>query len=656
MAAPNANEQDKYPELTNSIVSRMLMSDPKLALEPEKVFEQARKVSDVLGPQGFTGIDRITNLPGGVTVYQQGNRTSQLTFDDAKKVVESSLQQNNANAAQPGNVSAVNPPSVPQSSDVATSQQSANAQVPAPATPTSNPMPAATSNPAAQVEPLNIGGFNFNPQDLNYKLGDITLGGRLNDPNTPNLFANYTNPNQSAFLQSGEAGVNGKIDSAAVTDIYGKANFRFDENTRVNIGANYNLPSNDLSATIGGNYISPDRSTQINGQVAASTQNGLSGNINVIAPVNGNEGRVVGDVRVGPGADTIGATYTSTDQSTIIGGRVNNTAQGVEVLGNVTVPVNGNEGRVVGDVRVGPGADTASLTYTRTTDQFNSLSVGGNYNSGTLDTPGSASAFVDYKAGDQRVNYGARAQLGAENTVSGFVNYQNPANTLSASVLGQYSFDTNVGQASGRVSYTPDSNTSVFAGFSAKTNGETAATVGIALRFGGGQGSASQDPDTQRLLGLQNAAEQGRQLDSSVADFRISQLTGKDRQLYDQALTGVNRLNEGGANLPARETALSLAALADSQNPPLSRIGDVRLGPAGADGSQKLYVGSGGLDNPATRSASIERNEAANTPAEQSLAKLSENNLIQSLQNRGNQQQGLETLEQNQPSRAIAGR
>ena len=602
MAAPNANEQDKYPELTNSIVSRMLMSDPKLALEPEKVFEQARKVSDVLGPQGFTGVDRITNLPGGVTVYEQGDRTSQLTFDDAKKVVESSLQQSNANAAQPGNASAVNPPFVPQSSDVATAQQSANAQVPAPATPTSNPMPAATSNPAAQVEPLNIGGFNFNPQDLNYKLGDITLGGRLNDPNTPNLFANYTNPNQNAFLQSGEIGVNGKIDSAAVMDIYGKANFRFDENTRVNIGANYNLPSNDLNATIGGNYISPDRSTQINGQVAASTQNGLSGNINVIAPVNG------------------------------------------------------NEGRVVGDVRVGPGADTASLTYTRTTDQFNSLSVGGNYNSGTLDTPGSASAFVDYKAGDQRVNYGARAQLGTENSVSGFVNYQNPANTLSASVLGQYSFDTNVGQASGRVSYTPDSNTSVFAGFSAKTNGETAATVGIALRFGGGQGSASQDPDTQRLLGLQNAAEQGRQLDSSVADFRISQLSGKDRQLYDQALTGVNRLNEGGANLPARETALSLAALADSQNPPLSRIGDVRLGPAGADGSQKLDVGSGGLDNPATRSASIERNEAANTPAEQSLAKLSENNLIQSLQNRGNQQQGLETLEQNQPSRAIAGR
>ncbi len=67
-------------------------------------------------------------------------------------------------------------------------------------------------------------------------------------------------------------------------------------------------------------------------------------------------------------------------------------------------------------------------------------------------------------------------------------------------------------------------------------------------------------------------------------------------------------------------------------------------------------MGNGALDNSATRSVSMERNEAANTPAEQNLAKLSENNLIQSLQNRNNPQQSLECLEQNQPSRAVASR
>ena len=133
MATPNANEQDKYPELTNSIAARMLMSDPKLALEPEKVFEQARKVSDVLGPQGFTGVDRITNLPGSVTAYQQGDRTSQLTFDDAKKIVETSIEQGNVSAPQPSSATAAStaPSSPPEQANNTTTPQ-VDAQAPAP--------------------------------------------------------------------------------------------------------------------------------------------------------------------------------------------------------------------------------------------------------------------------------------------------------------------------------------------------------------------------------------------------------------------------------------------------------------------------------------------------------------------------------------------
>ncbi len=166
----------------------------------------------------------------------------------------------------------------------------------------------------------------------------------------------------------------------------------------------------------------------------------------------------------------------------------------------------------------------------------------------------------------------------------------------------------------------------MYGSLSAKTNGETVAALGVNI---GNPNQASPQF---------NAAEQRQQLDSNVVDYRIAQLTGNDKKLYEQALAGVSKLNEGGANLPPRETALSLTALADSQKPPLNQIGDVRLGPAGADGSQKLYVGNGALDNPETRSVSMERNEAANTPAEQNLAKLSENNLIQSLQNRNNPQ------------------
>ncbi len=234
------------------------------------------------------------------------------------------------------------------------------------------------------------------------------------------------------------------------------------------------------------------------------------------------------------------------------------------------------------------------------------------------------------------------ATVGRDNMIGGFVNAETP--TLQASAQAQYNLNTNEGQVTGRVAYTPSSDVSVYGSLSAKTNGETVAALGVNI---GNPNQASPQF---------NAAEQRQQLDSNVVDYRIAQLTGNDKKLYEQALAGVSKLNEGGANLPPRETALSLTALADSQKPPLSQIGDVRLGPAGADGSQKLYVGNGALDNPATRSVSMERNEAANTPAEQSLAKLSENNLIQSLQNRNNPQQSLDNLEQNQPSRAVASR
>ena len=65
-------------------------------------------------------------------------------------------------------------------------------------------------------------------------------------------------------------------------------------------------------------------------------------------------------------------------------------------------------------------------------------------------------------------------------------------------------------------------------------------------------------------------------------------------------------MNEDGAELPVRETALSLAALADNQKPPLNQIGDARMGPTGQDGKQIIYIGNDALDNPATRAVGSE--------------------------------------------------
>ena len=598
MAAPNANEQDKYSELTSSIVSRMLMSDPKLAVEPEKVFEQARKVSDVLGPQGFTGVDRITNLPGGVTVYQQGDRTSQLTFDDAKKIVETSVQQSNPASLQPANVLNSVQPVVPTNS-------SEGVLAPAPSTVTS-----------------------------------VTINNGLN--------ANVTTQ-----TNNGEGTLTGNLNV---------------------------MPGATTTATASVNYVSHDSrpgsedgktpavasSTQI-GTTVTSTAEGIGVNASAVLPINGREGTLTGNLKITPGtaADTASINYVSNDSrpasadgkteplpsSTQIGVVATNSAEGFGINANAVLPINGREGTLTSNVNITPGinaADTASVTYAQTTDKYNNWRVGADYTTGTPGvngtdgSPGGLNVSGAYNAGNQSLNYGVNATVGRDNIVGGFVNAQTA--TLQASAQAQYNLNTNEGQVAGRVAYNPSSDVSVYGGVSAKTNGETVATVGV--NIGNPNQAAPQF----------NAAQQRQQLDSNVVDYRIAQLGGNDRKLYDQALVGVNKLNEGGANLPTRETALSLAALADSQKPPLNQIGDVRLGPAGADGSQKLYVGNGLLDNPGTRSASVERNEAANTPPEQNLAKLSENNLIQSLQSRGNQQQSTEIVEQNQPSRAIAGR
>ena len=488
MTTPNANEQDEYPQLTTSIASRMLMTDPKLALEPVTVFEQARKASAVLGPQGFTGVDRITNFPGGVTVYEQGERTSRLTFDDGKNIVAISLQQINANVPE---------------------------------------------------------GFGI---DLN-----ITPGA-----NTPD--------------------------------------------------------------TLSVNYASND------GQPA------------------------VGNTPAVPPSTQIGATLT-------------NAPEGLGLAANAVTAINDREGTLTSSLNITPGAntaDTASMSYAKTTDEYNSWRVNADYSTGTQnlngqnDSPAGLNLSGIYNTGTQALNYGLNGTVGRDNIVGGFLNAETP--TVQASMRAQYNFDTDVGHVSGRVAYTPDKGPPAYVGFSANTNDEIAVTAGFVVGLGGGARSAGQDPDTQRLLGLQNSAEENRRLDSALVDIQISRLTGNDRKLYDQALAGVNTLNDGGANLPPRETALSLAALADSQKPPLAQIGDVRLDPAGTGDAQKLYVGNGALDDPTTRFASIGRNEAANTPAEHSLAKLSENNAIQSLQNRGDQQQNIDNQEQSQPSRAIAGR
>jgi hypothetical protein len=325
-----------------------------------------------------------------------------------------------------------------------------------------------------------------------------------------NLFANYINPNQNAFLQSAEVGVKGTVSpNVALTDAYGQANFRLNPNTTLDSKINFNVPNNDLSASLGAAY--SNSTTKLDGRVNVSSQNGvevvgsgstqlrpgetLSGDLRVAntgvntvgvkldgqntdaslrfnANTDNNNREVLGtvdtrinptttiagDVRVGNnGVNTVGVKLDGQNTDASLRFNANTDNNNREVLGTVDTRINptttiagdvrvGNNGvntvgvkldgqntdaslrvnadtqtnntevigsvtsqlsptqTLTGNVRVGTGADTGSIQFTENRNQFNGFTVGGNFNTGSETTPGSANLNGEYRFGDQQLN------------------------------------------------------------------------------------------------------------------------------------------------------------------------------------------------------------------------------------------------------------
>ena len=201
------------------------------------------------------------------------------------------------------------------------------------------------------------------------------------------------------------------------------------------------------------------------------------------------------------------------------------------------------------------------------------------------------------------------------------VDYRNPHMALG----GKVRFDNNNGPlrmsefgATFRTVDNPRHQFSLEAGYRPEAR-DAFVKVGWTFTFGGGGSRPSKPVETIREPSMPDLVAP-RITPAQVTPARTA-LAPNEQALHDAALSGVRRLNAGGASLPLDETAASLAALAKQQG--LRGIGYVELGAPMTGGRQNVFIGEGDPGDPAARRAFMDRGLAAATPVQESLSKLS---------------------------------
>ena len=227
---------------------------------------------------------------------------------------------------------------------------------------------------------------------------------------------------------------------------------------------------------------------------------------------------------------------------------------------------------------------------------------------------GAGSVMLDGK-------FGPRTDLGAS------INYKSPNLEYSGHVRANNEFGPfKVSEFGAKVTTSGNERFkfSVEAGYRPENN-EYYGKVGLTIQLGGG--SKRSRPITRAETPEFDA---DLSVDGAVANYREKQSTEKqatpsrpeNKALYDQATTGVEKLNAYGAKLPVSETAASLAALAKQNG--MQNIQYVALGNTTSSGQQNLFIGDGDPSSLSGKKAFIDKNEAASAPMQDSLRKMAD--------------------------------
>ncbi len=636
--------QNQNAELTNSIVSVRLQQNPELAADATALYAQSRETATALAKQGFTRVDDIASLPGGVTVYSQGQpgqdgyRSSQLTMDNAVSLVTAGINAGNPTTPQTAqNTQAPTVTVYPSGADVTVA--------PAAQTPTTQPVP---------PTPTQDTGFRFADNGVVWN----NVSGNLTPVQPGNPAAG-----QSINLNVGtDFRVNSQFTDSPLspTQTTAGTTVRFDPNSQLDVNAGYNFAQNGATANFRLYDPNPASVNNLNG-AATLGQNGtvanlggavdlgnstLSGNVSVNQPQNTTQATVgiISNDAV-PGTETTRPIQASTAANVT----VTNTNDGTTIAADARIPV--NQGTVTANATVSPSNTAATIGYV--SGDSNNLKDPNQYR------PPSTTADLGYsnnaQTGNTTITANATLPINGDQASLG-INASNVSGTNNQTTVG-----ANLTQGSNNYRANASFGDVNQVGVGATVNsGNTAFNGDVAYNLNtnrvSGTGSISTgDVNTGRLVASATVTDQGQvtaaatyqlgdrstpapmsqsqaqqSVSSSVADYRIVQLTGDDKKMYDQALAGVNRLNEGGANLqPARETALSIAVAAQQNGMRNIDSNSMMLGTAAADGRQNIIVGNGALDQPSTNRIGINRTEAANAPAGDSLDRLTKDNQLQ---------------------------
>ncbi len=212
---------------------------------------------------------------------------------------------------------------------------------------------------------------------------------------------------------------------------------------------------------------------------------------------------------------------------------------------------------------------------------------------------------------------GFDGKFGPVTSVGGSINFKNKDLEYSGVVRADNSMGPfRVSEFGAKVSTTSSDRYqfTAEAGYRPETH-ETYGRVGITIHFGGGSKPSrpiSHAPDPIPF------PEPSR----PIAASRDAQpvVLPENQGLYQQAVSGVQRLNGSGAQLPVEQTAASLVVLAKENG--IRNIDYVVMGHQTAGGKQNIFIGDGDPSGATSRQAHIDRAQAESTPLRDSLQKM----------------------------------